>query len=79
MQYSTTVHLSFSAIVVLHYIGPGKKNTGDWCFADGFITFKDIKEAYMECFRSNAWRSLATAATLEDGYLTAETSSMQMG
>ena len=34
------------------YIGPGKKDTGDWCFADGFITFKDIADAYMECFRS---------------------------
>ena len=34
------------------YIGPGKRHTGDWCFADGFITFKEIKEGYMECFRS---------------------------
>ena len=36
---------------MIHYIGPGKRNTGDWCFADGFITFKDITDAYMECFR----------------------------
>ncbi len=34
----------------LHYTGPGKKNTGDWCFPDGFIEFKDILKAYMECF-----------------------------
>ena len=40
--------------VVIHYIGPGKKDTGDWCFADGNITFEDIKEAYNECFRSKS-------------------------
>ena len=39
---------------MIHYIGPGKKNTGDWCFADGFITFKDITDAYMECFQSKS-------------------------
>ena len=38
--------------VLIHYIGPGKKHTGDWCFADGFITFKDITDVYMECFQS---------------------------
>ena len=38
--------------VLVCYIGPGKKDTGDWCFADGFIAFKDITDAYMECFRS---------------------------
>ena len=36
--------------VTIHYIGPGKKVTGDWCFADGFITFKDFINAYMEYF-----------------------------
>ncbi len=36
--------------VTLHYNGPGKKNTGDWCFPDGFIEFRDIIEAYMDCF-----------------------------
>ena len=41
-------------LVHVYYIGPGKRHTGDWCFADGFITFEDIKEAYMECFRSKA-------------------------
>ena len=39
-------------LVDIYYIGPGKKYTGDWCFIDGFITFKDITDAYMECFRS---------------------------
>ena len=37
---------------MIHYIGPGKRHTGDWCFADGFITFKDITDAYMERFQS---------------------------
>ena len=36
--------------MVIHYIGPGRKNTGDWCFEDGFIEFKDIKDAYMQYF-----------------------------
>ena len=40
--------------VCINYIGPGKRHTGDWCFADGFITFEDINEAYTECFRSKA-------------------------
>ena len=44
----------FYGTVVIYYIGPGKRHTGDWCFADGFITFKDITDAYMECFRSKA-------------------------
>ena len=33
-------------IVSIHYYGPGKRDTGDWCFEDGFITFKDIVECY---------------------------------
>ena len=33
--------------VVIHYFGNGRKNTGDWCFKDGFITFKDIAELYL--------------------------------
>jgi hypothetical protein len=42
----------FVYTVSVYYIGPGKKHTGDWCFADGFITFNDITRVYMECFRS---------------------------
>ena len=34
--------------VVLHYIGPGKRNTGDWCFEDGFITFTDLTDLYLQ-------------------------------
>ena len=25
----------------------GKKGTGDWCFSDGFISFREIMELYM--------------------------------
>ena len=41
----------FFATVVIHYIGPGKKDTGHWCFDDGYISFEDIKEAYNEFLR----------------------------
>ena len=42
-----TVQL-FNIAVVLHYIGAGRRNTGDWCFEDGYITFKDIIEFYQQ-------------------------------
>ena len=38
-------------IVTIHYIGPGKRDTGDWCFKGGCITFKDISDVYMEHFK----------------------------
>lgn len=38
----------FLLLAVLHYYGNGRRNTGDWCFRDGFITFKDIASLYME-------------------------------
>ena len=34
--------------VVLHYYGNGRRDTGDWCFKDGFITFRDIADLYMK-------------------------------
>ena len=33
--------------VILHYIGAGRRGTGDWCFEDGFITFRDIAQLYL--------------------------------
>ena len=33
---------------MLSYIGPGKRNTGDWCFEDGFITLKDLTDLYLD-------------------------------
>ena len=36
---------------MIHYIGHGRKKTGDWCFEDGFITFKDLTQLYLKLFR----------------------------
>ena len=38
-------------LVLLYYIGAGKRNTGDWCFEDGFITFKDLTDLYLQLLR----------------------------
>ncbi len=35
-------------VVILYYAGPGKKGTGDWCFSDGFISFRDIMHLYLQ-------------------------------
>ena len=35
-------------IVVIYYIGAGRRNTGDWCFENGFITFRDIAQLYLQ-------------------------------
>ena len=37
--------------VGLRYHGPGKQNTGDWCFEDGFITFSELARLYMDHFK----------------------------
>ena len=34
--------------MILHYYGNGRRNTGDWCFQDGYITFRDIADLYMK-------------------------------
>ena len=36
---------------VIYYIGAGRRNTGDWCFKDGFITFRDIADLYLRHFK----------------------------
>ena len=36
--------------VALHYIGPGRRATGDWCFYDGYISFRDIADLYTQHF-----------------------------
>ena len=38
-------------LALIHYTGHGEKNTGNWCFKDGVITFQDIFGLYMDCFR----------------------------
>lgn len=42
-----TVHFA----VVLHYIGHGRRSTGDWCFQDGFITFRELANIYLLLLR----------------------------
>ena len=37
--------------MILHYIGDGKRKTGDWCFQDGFITFADLAALYIRLLR----------------------------
>ena len=37
--------------VIIYYFGPGKQSTGDWCFKDGFITFKELAEMYLKNFK----------------------------
>ena len=49
------LHHGFSVCIILsvmlYYIGHGRRNTGDWCFEDGFITFRDLAELYLMIFR----------------------------
>ena len=42
--------LSFAA-ALLWYSGHGQKDTGNWCFEDGFISFDDIYNIYQAHFR----------------------------
>ena len=44
----TCMHDINSFSVELRYIGAGKRNTGDWCFEDGFITFRDLTHLYLQ-------------------------------
>ena len=39
---------TFHSTAVIQYYGNGRRNTGDWCFRDGFITFRDIAGLYMK-------------------------------
>ncbi len=56
------------ATATIHYVGHGRKPTGDWRFKDGFITFADIVHLYnstaicgraltivSDCSYSGAW------------------------
>ena len=38
---------------IIHYFGNGRKFRGDWCFKDGYITFKDLMDVYMENYRGH--------------------------
>ena len=40
--------------VVIYYTGHGEKNTGNWCFKDGVITFNDIFDLYVTHFKGKS-------------------------
>ena len=42
------IHIKYLAVI--WYTGHGEKNTGNWCFKDGIITFQDIFGLYMDRF-----------------------------
>ena len=60
--------------MVIHYIGPGRRGTGDWCFKDGFISFDEIMSLhaillrnrekvlniFSDCSYSGRWAELAS-------------------
>ena len=48
---SSYTHVLLMFIVDLYYIGAGRRGTGDWCFEDGFITFRDIAQLYLQLLR----------------------------
>ena len=64
---------------MLHYCGNGQRDTGDWCFNDGFITFRDITDLYMkhslgrvltivsDCHSSGLWVSQCAKFLDEQG------------
>ncbi|XP_019851729.1 PREDICTED: uncharacterized protein LOC109581770 isoform X2 [Amphimedon queenslandica] len=39
---------------LIYYTGHGEKDTGNWCFKDGVISFNDIFELYMMHFRGKS-------------------------
>ena len=53
--------------VYIHYIGAGKKHTGDWCFQDGFITFEDITKLYLR-HREGAFKGQVLGILLDCSY-----------
>ena len=41
----------YSYLVIIFYTGNGEKDTGNWCFKDGVITFLEIYGIYMAQFQ----------------------------
>ena len=41
-------------IAILYYTGHGEKDTGNWCFKDGVISFNDIFELYINHFKGKS-------------------------
>ena len=49
--------ITFSAII--YYVGAGRRGTGDWCFEDSFITFRDIAQLYLRASHNFKGRVLS--------------------
>ena len=47
MDCYTSIYGIYTFLVSVHYIGHGKRMTGDWCFSDGFITLRELLDLYM--------------------------------
>ena len=45
------LNVSNHCIVVIWYTGHGEKDTGNWCFKDGVISFQDVFGLYMDHMR----------------------------
>ena len=43
--------INLLVIATLYYTGHGEKDTGNWCFKDGAISFNDIFELYINHFK----------------------------
>ena len=43
--------INLLVIATLYYTGHGEKDTGNWCFKDGVISFNDIFELYVNHFK----------------------------
>ena len=48
IKQSMYILIYLISTAVIHYYGNGRRNTGDWCFRDGFITFRDIADLYIK-------------------------------
>ena len=46
----TNINASFY-VAILYYTGHGEKDTGNWCFKDGVISFNDIFDLYINHFK----------------------------
>ena len=76
---------------MIHYYGSGRRNTGDWCFRDGYITFRDIASLYMkhsrgrvltlvpDCHSSGHWVSECAKFLDEQGVRACGHSAMEKG
>ena len=47
---------------MLYYIGAGRRGTGDWCFEDGFIIFRDIAQLYLKASHNFKGRVLTVVS-----------------